>query len=1453
MNACKIIGRTVAALWADRPTPSIRPGRGLKTTLVGGLLFLTLLSPGRAALLAYEGFGYVAGANLQSLNGGTGWNGGWVNLAGDSSVTGGSLLAGSNSPFGYDARSSGNSAFVNSSSRAGRWLDCSATGGFGAHGFVDGNGHIGADGKTLYVSFLQQPGATIKFYEFEFHRGDLGDPGRIGGIGNDFNSTTVNLRAPNSTQTPLGPGSTNVSFYVLRIDFKAGNDDVCVYRNPTGNAEADNEPVLTMPVVADMSFDGISLAAFLNGDTVKHDEIRLGETWGDVLGGPPMFVVQPANQTAYAGQTAVLTALAQSLQPSSYQWYRGGQLLSGQTNASLTLPALQLSEADHYSVVAANALGMATSAVATLTVQLIGVSIPTQSLFAGSGSNLVITSTVAGAPPVSLQWFKDGTALAGATNSTLAVGSTDFFDSGQYFLVANNALGSATSSVVNVFADLGAILAYEGFDYSPGSDLTGQNGGLGWSGAWANLGGGSANILSGSLSAGTNEPAGFDAHSAGGAAWLPNNSRKGRYLDCAPGGGFGLHGLVDARGNIGADGKTLYVSFLQQPDGPQLFYEFEFHRGDLGDPGRIAGIGNDTGAATVNFRAPDGTQNSLGLGSTNVNFYVVRIDFKPGNDDVFVYRNPTGTNEAANSPALTMLGVGDLSFNGISFGAYLNNRTVKHDEVRLGLRWADVLGNSVSQLEMTQRLNSMSRLHLAGSPNFAYQLQVAPEATGPWTNFARIVMPAIGISEVVETNGPATKRFYRAEAEPVLPPSVAGGTLLAGFDGADYGDWVTTGTAFGAGPAQGALPNQSTVSGYQGAGFADSYHNGDSSTGTLTSPPFTITASFITFLLGGGNYPGLTCLNLLVSNAIVRTATGLNAEALMPGQFDVSAYLGQTARFQIVDNASGSWGHVNVDQIVMTDLGLPALSRQLVLTNALLNLPVKNGATSRRVTVTVGGQAVRDFNIQLADGTPDWWSFVDVSAFQGQTATVTVNSLPPGSTGLSSVVQANGIVGATNLYAETLRPQVHFTSKRGWLNDANGMVYYQGLYHLYYQHDPFNWDGSGQKWWGHAVSPDMVQWQEWPEGIYSHAYGDDVWSGSMVVDSANTSGFKTGTNDLIVAAYYSTARGECMAYSNDRGLTYTDYPGNPVVVHATVGRDPHLFWYAPSNYWVMAVYDEAGGGGISFYSSPNLRQWTYHSKIFGFFECPDLFQLPVDGDTNNMQWLVCDASSGYLLGQFDGATFTPNTAKLPGHSGSAFYASQTFTTMPVGDTRRVRMGWAQIALPGMPFNQLMYFPTELKLRTLSAGVRLCSEPVAEVTNLIANEYAWTSLTLPAGYNPLSGIRGTRFNLQTQFAPGKAQRIDFTFQGLTASYNPVTQQITCNGITNPLSPVNGVVQLQILTDRNTIEIFGNQGQLYMPLPASYPATNGLISLTCSGGTAVINSLTVDKLKSAWPKP
>ncbi|MHC4252367.1 MAG: GH32 C-terminal domain-containing protein, partial [Planctomycetota bacterium] len=289
--------------------------------------------------------------------------------------------------------------------------------------------------------------------------------------------------------------------------------------------------------------------------------------------------------------------------------------------------------------------------------------------------------------------------------------------------------------------------------------------------------------------------------------------------------------------------------------------------------------------------------------------------------------------------------------------------------------------------------------------------------------------------------------------------------------------------------------------------------------------------------------------------------------------------------------------------------------REIVVEKRYLHLPVKKGAAKRRTRFVVDGQTVREFEIELAgvdpDAEPDFLVFADVSAFAGKALAVEADGLPEGSKALDSITQSDDVPDAANLYREKHRPQFHFSSRRGWNNDPNGLVYYNGEYHLYYQHNPYGW-AWGNMHWGHAVSADLVHWREEPVAIYPREFGDWVFSGGACGDEGDTAGFKAGDDNVIVASYTSTGRGECIAYSNDRGRTFVDYEGNPVVEHE--GRDPKVVWYAPGGHWVMAVYDERDESrAIAFYSSPDLKSWNFRSRIEGYYECPELFELPVDG------------------------------------------------------------------------------------------------------------------------------------------------------------------------------------------------------------------------------------------------
>jgi fructan beta-fructosidase len=677
--------------------------------------------------------------------------------------------------------------------------------------------------------------------------------------------------------------------------------------------------------------------------------------------------------------------------------------------------------------------------------------------------------------------------------------------------------------------------------------------------------------------------------------------------------------------------------------------------------------------------------------------------------------------------------------------------------------------------------------------------------------------------------------------------AVGDDVLISDFEGKDYGDWTVTGTAFGAGPARGTLPDQMPVSGFLGKGLVNSYAGGDGSTGTLTSPPFSISRKAINFLIGGGRHPSETCINLKVDGAVVRTATGRDSEHLDWDGWDVSDLAGKTAVIEIVDRHTGGWGHICVDHIVQSDLCLkpgPQV-REFVVEGRYLQFPVRTRAPKRLVKLSIDGVVRREFEIELAERDPDFWAFVDLREWAGKTLRMEAVGPIGLKAAFDAVTQGNELKAADPLYAEALRPQFHFTSRRGWLNDPNGMVYSQGEYHLFYQHNPYGWDW-GNMHWGHAVTRDLVHWEELPIALYPAKVGDWAFSGSAVVDAANTSGWKSGADDLLVAAYTSTGRGECIVYSNDRGRTWTEYSGNPVVKHQ--GRDPRLLWHAATKQWVMAVYQETGKNqGIAFHTSPDLKTWTYRSTIDGFYECPDLFELAAEGDGAPRRWVLLGADGKYLLGAFDGKEFVPDGPKQAVWHGN-FYASQTFSNTP--DGRRIQIGWARgTAFPGMPFNQQMNVPVELGLRATAEGLRLTARPIKEIESLRGKGRNWGSLALKPGENPLADASAELADLRVAFRPGGAERVVLTAHGLPVVYDARSGELSSKGVRVTLKPADGIVRLRLLVDRGSVELFTDDGQAALCV-ACLTRDDRSFALTASGGTAEVESVALSELRSTW---
>jgi len=700
----------------------------------------------------------------------------------------------------------------------------------------------------------------------------------------------------------------------------------------------------------------------------------------------------------------------------------------------------------------------------------------------------------------------------------------------------------------------------------------------------------------------------------------------------------------------------------------------------------------------------------------------------------------------------------------------------------------------------------------------------------------------------------------------LAPATAQEDILIADFEGGDYGDWKVTGEAFGPGPARGTLPGQMDVTGFEGKRLVNTYYKGDDATGTLTSPMFEIKRKYINFLIGGGKNPGQSCINLLVDGKVARTATGPNdkpggSEELAWNGWDVSELSGRNARIQIVDNSTGSWGHINVDHIIQSNKKAEVITektREFLLQKKYLNFPVKNGAKKRYIHLIVDGKVVREFDIEMANEDPDFWVFLEVDEFKGKKATLRIDSYDTArAKGFDSVYQADTYIGEEKVYREKLRPQFHFTSKRGWNNDSNGMVYYDGEYHLFYQHNPYGWNW-GNMTWGHAVSTDIIHWKELGDAIHPDHLGT-IFSGSAVVDFNNTAGFQTGDEKVIVCIYTSAggrnpmSKGQpftqSIAYSNDRGRTWKVYEHNPVVGHINGrNRDPKVIWHTPTGQWVMALYLDKSEMG--FFTSKDLKSWEFQSKIKCFNECPELFALPVDGNKDNEKWILYGGSGEYLLGHFDGKEFKSESDAIRFHYGNCFYASQTFTNVPESDGRRIQIAWGRVAMTGMPFNQMMLFPVTLTLHKTEEGPRMFAQPVREIENIHSRKWQRKNKTLKPGDNLLSRLSGELIHIRAELSVDQAKETGFVIRDIPVTYNVEKQELSCRGNKASLKPVNGRIHLELLVDRTSIEIFGNDGRVYMPVGVILADNSKSFEIFTKGGNTEVESLEVYELNSAW---
>ncbi|NQT39733.1 MAG: glycoside hydrolase family 32 protein, partial [Planctomycetes bacterium] len=391
--------------------------------------------------------------------------------------------------------------------------------------------------------------------------------------------------------------------------------------------------------------------------------------------------------------------------------------------------------------------------------------------------------------------------------------------------------------------------------------------------------------------------------------------------------------------------------------------------------------------------------------------------------------------------------------------------------------------------------------------------------------------------------------------------------------------------------------------------------------------------------------------------------------------------------------------------------------------------------------------------------------------------------------------------------------------------------------------------------WSHAVSPDLVHWREMPIAILPDKLGA-IFSGSGVVDVANTAGFGTTDEKTLVLVYTSAGRpfSQSISYSNDRGRTWTRYEGNPVVPNQglmTSERDPRVFWYEPTRKWVMVLYVKRGVA--RFFTSDDLKKWTHASDFTDrpFHECPDMFELPVDGDKTKTKWILHDAPFNYSVGTFDGKKFTPEAGPFRGDFGRNFYAAQTWTNTP---GRCIQVAWMNGGrYPDMPFNQQMSFPCELTLRTFPEGIRLCREPVKEIEALRTKRHGFADKLLKPGDNLLKGIEGELFEITAEIELAGATSFGLRAGGEAIDYHVARKTLTAVGAKAVLEPIDQRIKLHVLLDRTSLETFANDGKLSMSSCFLADPEKRSLEIYTVGGDIHVVSLKVYELKSSWPEP
>ncbi len=561
-------------------------------------------------------------------------------------------------------------------------------------------------------------------------------------------------------------------------------------------------------------------------------------------------------------------------------------------------------------------------------------------------------------------------------------------------------------------------------------------------------------------------------------------------------------------------------------------------------------------------------------------------------------------------------------------------------------------------------------------------------------------------------------------------------------------------------------------------------------------------------------------------------------------------------------------------------------------------LPVQETNDDASVSILVDGKPDRTINVRLAKTKVDYTVPFDLSPYKGRNVVLNITTSQNRATVREAKEDAcwNNMSVTDSFPAanrEKFRPAFHHTPVYGWMNDPNGMFYKDGVWHLYYQWNPY-----GSKWqnmtWGHSSSTDLINWQHHPAAIEPDGLGT-VFSGSCAIDKDDTAGFGS---DAVIALYTSAAASQVqsLAHSNNNGNTFEIYPGNPVITLESEARDPNMFWNEATGEWNL-VLAHALEHEMLVFTSPDMKQWTLQSAFGkglgaqdGVWECPDLFELAVDGSDQKKWVLICNINPGgpfggsatqYFIGEFDGKTFTPDRdadGNVPTKwmdYGKDHYATVSWSNAP--DNRRTVIGWMSnwqyaAEVPTMQYRSANTLPREIGLFRASDGeIYTSCTPSPEIGALRGNASV-KKRSFTAGKKSrtfaLPEANGGICEITLEITPKKGVPVNLTLANEAGNkveivYNPAESTFSFDRYqsgqtdfsqdfpaitTAPAFTDGGNLRLRIFIDRSSIEVFEQNGRFAMTNLVFPESPYTTLSVNAPAGNARIENLAIYPLRT-----